>query len=109
MKGKTMTDTYSAIITEILEGSCEGLAWDSCHKIYILRDREQVNRTKELNRLNPDSYIIVEADDADPKKMYKILWDWFQESCFLRFISTIDTSDYGENIFDTVIPQGAEW
>ena len=83
---------------------CEGIAWDRCHKIYIMRDRVALERIIEWG-----SYTVVDADDANGEVMYNTLVKWWQESCELRFIQAMEADDYGKMTFDTQIEQGSNW
>ena len=99
-----MTNKVQGYLDPYVVNGCEGIAWDSCHKIYILRDRVALERMIEHG-----SYTVIDADDANGEEMYDILTKWWQDSCELRFIEAMEEDDYGKMTFDTQIPQGADW
>lgn len=82
---------------------CKGIAWDTCHKIYILMDDEQVAQMREYE-YDP----IITSDEKTPAEMFEIVKGWFDESCFLRFVDAVSTNKENPNAgFRTLIPQGA--
>jgi hypothetical protein len=74
----------------------KAIAWDTCHKIYLLMDDEQV----EVMRGYGYDPLITSAE-ATPSQMLEKLVDWFDDSCGLRFIDAVST-DTG---FETLISQ----
>jgi hypothetical protein len=70
-----------------IEVNAKRFAYDGCHKIYLLNDKESEKDAKELGY---DIYSI------------KYLIDCFLNSCPLRFINF-----WNEN-FDTIVSQGEE-
>jgi hypothetical protein len=87
-----------------------GIAWDTCHKIYLLMDEKQVEQMREYNY---DS--IITSDQATPKIMLEYIRRWWSDSCGLRFVESIrtdhDTPNLGfkrhecATVFETLIPQ----
>jgi hypothetical protein len=79
-----------------------GIAWDGCHKIYILMDNEQVRLMHEYEY----EHIFTSQFTSD-EEMYRILMDWYEESCGLRFIQAVSTNHDNPNAgFETLIEQG---
>lgn len=62
----------------------KAIAWDECHKIYVLMDDEQVDQMKVYG-YDP---LIPVTDQAEALKTVR---DWWNESCGLRFVSAIKT------------------
>jgi len=79
----------------------KAIAWDTCHKIYLLMDNEQV----ELMRgYGYDPLITIE--ESDPYTMFETLKNWYDDSCGLRFIEAVATNHENPNAgFETLIGQ----
>ena len=84
----------------------KAIAWDTCHKIYILMDDEQVSQMIEYGY----GEDMLKAGDLTPNEMLDTLEDWYANSCGLRFIQAVRTvkGDPNEG-FVNVIEQGGEW
>ena len=83
-------------------GEAKAIAWDTCHKIYLLMDNEQV----ELMRGYGYEPLIT-SDEMTPAEMLETLKDWYESSCFLRFIDAVSTDHEDPNRgFETLIGQG---
>lgn len=61
-----------------------GQAWDGCHKIYVLMDDKTVEQQEAYE-------YDVFPPDIDQ------LQEWFDDSCGLRFICSIESVNDGEN------------
>ncbi len=82
----------------------KAIAWDTCHKIYVLMDDEQVN---VMRGYGYDPLITKEEMTTD--EMVKTLEDWFRESCALRFIEAVSTNHENPNAgFESLIDQGED-
>lgn len=94
------------IFTEVareLEGA-KAITWDTCHKIYVLMDDEQVAKMREYE-YDP----IVTSDTHTPEQMLNLLQEWYDDSCELRFINAVSTVEGDPNEgFKSLIPQFAE-
>lgn len=73
----------------------KGIAFDTCHKIYILMDDEEVEvmRGYGYDRL----YTI---DDMTATAMYDTVLEWYEESCGLRFIQAVSSENGFENLVE---------
>lgn len=81
----------------------KGITWDTCHKIYVLMDDEQVAQMREYE-YDP----IITSDEMSDGEMLNTLKKWFEDSCGLRFIDSVETNSADPNAgFTTLIPQGA--
>lgn len=67
-------------------GEARGIAWDTCHKIYVLMDDEQMALMKEYE-YDP----LISADEMSADEMLETLKKWYDESCGLRFINAVHT------------------
>lgn len=91
--------------------SAKAIAWDTCHKIYLLMDDQQVDKMRGYgygDENDPDSLITKEQMNAD--QMLDTIKKWFDESCFLRFVEAVDSVPEGDDPnlgFTTLIEQGA--
>jgi hypothetical protein len=79
----------------------EGIAWDTCHKIYILMDSEQVELMRGYG-YDP----LITADQMSADEMFEVVEDWYESSCSLRFIDAVSTNHINPNAgFETLSPQ----
>ncbi len=67
-----------------------GIAYDTCHKIYILMDDEQVEQMREYG-YDP----LITADQLDPAEMATVLMTWYKQSCGLKFINAVYSDERG--------------
>jgi hypothetical protein len=98
------------LIDKALE-SAVALAWDGCHKIYILMDDEQANLTRSYGYGNSDGdseFQWIEHEPDGRARAAATLRDWWDYSCGLRFISTVTSPGQNED-FVHIIPQCEEW
>ena len=63
----------------------KAMAWDECHKIYLLMDDEQVLRVREHG-----GYILVESPTLSD---LSTIQEWYEESCWLKFVKAIYTTE----------------
>jgi len=79
----------------------KAIAWDNCHKIYLLMDDEQV----ELMRTYGYDPLIT-SDQMSSDEMFETIEEWFDGSCSLRFVSAVSTNHIDPNLgFETLIGQ----
>jgi hypothetical protein len=82
-------------------GSAEGIAWDTCHKIYLLMDSEQVELMRGYG-YDP----LITSDQMSTDEMFEVVEDWYESSCSLRFIEAVSTNHINPNAgFETLSPQ----
>jgi hypothetical protein len=70
----------------------EGIAWDTCHKIYILMDSEQVELMREYGY-----DTLITTDQMSTDEMFLLVEDWYMDSCSLRFIQAVSTNHINPN------------
>ena len=82
--------------------NARGIAWDTCHKIYVLMDDEQVALMRQYE-YDP----LITSDEMTPEQMSEQVMEWFEDSCGLRFVNAVHTNplDPNEGFID-IIPQG---
>ena len=90
---------------EVAVEMARGIAFDTCHKIYVLMDDAQMAEMKGYG-YDP----LISADDTTPDEMLSTLMEWYENSCPLKFISAVRTvsGDPNDGFID-LIPQCAEW
>ena len=83
----------------------KAIAWDTCHKIYVLMDDEQVTKMIEYGYEDD----MLKATEHTPKIMMNSIEDWYANSCWLRFIEAVSTNHENPNAgFETLIGQGED-
>ena len=85
----------------------KGIAFDTCHKIYVLMDDEQIAKMREYE-YDP----LYTKDEMSAGEMYETIKHWYAESCGLKFVEAVSTMPDGEDPnlgFETLIEQGADW
>jgi hypothetical protein len=79
----------------------KAIAWDTCHKIYVLMDDEQVELMREYG-YDP----LITKDQMTPEEMLATLEEWYEDSCSLRFINAVNTNHIDPNKgFESLIDQ----
>ena len=92
---------YEMYSLEDAVNECHSIAWDTCHKIYILMDKE---RTQDMESYEYDE--IVYAEETNPYDMAEIVRNWYESSCSLKFVEIVHTNDDGEVSFYPLVAQG---
>lgn len=85
---KTMDDRWEDVLDAC--GDAVAITWDGCHKIYVLMDDEQVEL---MTGYGYDPIIPVVSDQL----ACETLREWYDESCWLRFISAVRSVDTDPN------------
>ena len=81
---------------------CKAIAWDTCHKIYLLMDDKQVEKMLDYGYGDD----MIKATDSTPEMLLNTLEDWYANSCGLRFIQAVTTvKDYPNEGFEDIIAQ----
>lgn len=84
--------------------TAKGIGWDTCHKIYILMDDEQMDLMRQYGY-----DTLISATDMTPPEMFSMVEEWYNKSCGLRFVEAVETVPNNPNDgFTTLIPQGAD-
>lgn len=99
---KTFEDVWQEV--ELTVQDAKAIAWDTCHKIYVLMDDNQVEVMRGYE-YDP----LITASEMSPAVMLETLKKWYYESCPLRFINAVETNEENPNAgFSDLIPQGYE-
>ena len=81
--------------------NARGIAWDTCHKIYLLMDREQVEIMREYGYEQ-----LITTDQMSADEMFEMVEDWYENSCSLRFIQAVSTNHIDSNAgFERLVDQ----
>jgi hypothetical protein len=97
---------------EIALPDAKGIAFDGCHKIYVLLDDEQVKKMTGYGYGDDEGSYLFTADKMTKREMLTTLEEWFAESCTLRFIQAVASVPEGTDPnegFEDLIAQGADW
>ena len=90
-------------VGETLEDA-KGIAFDGCHKIYLLMDDEQMSEMKLIG-YDP----LLSAEDYTASEMLETVRDWYEDSCGLRFVQAVHTNHEDPNAgFVSLIDQGED-
>lgn len=82
--------------------NADSIAFDGCHKIYILMDPGQTKQMVMYGYREGGSQMRLRSEGATPEQMLEALYSWFDESCALRFISAVRTTADGDNFTDLI-------
>lgn len=78
--------------TEITLNFAKAIAWDTCHKIYLLMDDEQVEKMREYGYGDePDPDSLITNDQMSYAELLATVKRWYDQSCGLRFIQAVQT------------------
>ncbi len=80
------------------------IAWDGCHKIYVLLDEEE---HKLMDGYGYDPLLRLDSIGKD--KALAELKEWYDVSCGLRFVNSVRSFPADPNKgFTQIIPQFSE-
>ena len=94
-----MTDKQSETVKKYLS-KASGIAYDGCHKTYLLMDEVQVEYMIDLNA----GYVIFTRANTTPAQMLALVHGWWMGSCELRMIDAVTTGG-PRGGFESVIAQ----
>jgi hypothetical protein len=87
------------VVSRKLDGAA-GIAFDTCHKIYILMDKRQVDLMRECKYEH-----LHTAEEMSVDEMFAAVKWWYANSCGLRFVQSVATAP-GDDVFEVLIAQG---
>ena len=94
-------------LVEEYADNAKAIAWDTCHKIYVLMDDKQVEQMREYGYGDEPDSLYTSAEKS-PSELLDTLKKWFEGSCSLRFIDAVESVEGDANEgFTTLIEQGA--
>lgn len=84
----------------------KGIAFDTCHKIYVMMDDEQVALMRSYGYGEDDPNAIATSDQLTPEEMATVLTTWYDRSCSLKFINAVySDKTIGHEGFINIISQ----
>ena len=87
---------------------CSGIAFDTCHKIYVLMDDNQMHLMKSYGYGEDDPSALVYASQSSSEEMLATIKEWYEDSCPLKFVQAVSTVEGNANEgFRNLIEQGA--
>lgn len=99
MTTTTMQDYWGDV--ELALEDAHLIAFDGCHKIYVAMD--EIEAQWFLDR---EDYFCRKGTTSE---MLEQLIKWYDESCPLRFVSSVVHNEFDPNAgYTHLIPQGAE-
>jgi hypothetical protein len=94
--GAVMLDTVQAYYdVKDYTRDAKGITWDTCHKIYIMMDDEQVALMRSYGYGEDDPNAFATSDQLDPAEMATVLMAWYKQSCGLKFINAVYSDERG--------------
>ena len=91
------------------------IAWDGCHKIYVLMDPPQVDLMREYGYNVEPAELVTLSDvvynEATQAAALENLKEWFNKSCELKFVESVSTHYDPNKGYRRLIAQGEadEW
>lgn len=86
----------------------KAIAFEGCHKIYMLLDDQQVEQMRGYGYGEDGSFLITNKE-MNKAEMFSLLKTWYEKSCGLKFIESVETNEEDPNLgFTNIIPQGYE-
>lgn len=88
--------------------NARGIAWDGCHKIYVLMDDRQVAEMRSYGYGEDDdgSKLVGPAHHEWPLRL-DIVQNWYDSSCPLKFVNSVKSPGRNED-FVGLIEQGED-
>jgi hypothetical protein len=87
----------------------KGIAFDTCHKIYVLMDDEQVALMRSYGYGEDDPEALITSEQMTGDEMRRQVMYWYQHSCGLRFISAVSSNPkFGDDGWVHIISQGED-
>lgn len=90
-----MPDYYEV---SVAIAEAKAIAFDTCHKIYVLMDDAQVEKMREYgygDENDPDS--LITKDQMNSQQMLNTVKKWYENSCSLRFVQAVETVEEGKD------------
>lgn len=99
-----MANDFDPVYEAVLDA--KGVAFDGCHKIYVLMDDKQVEQTRSYGYGTDEGSFLLTKPEVSEGEMFETVKDWFEGSCGLRFIDAVSTDPEADGeIFTSLIGQ----
>ena len=94
--GVVMLDTVDSYwkVREYTD-EAKGIAFDGCHKAYVLMDDEQMSLMKEYGYGEDNPNYLISSSQLDPAEMATVAMSWYNDSCGLRFVNAVYSDERG--------------
>jgi hypothetical protein len=106
-----MAVTFEDIWEDVAEAvsSAEGIAFDGCHKIYVLMDSNQVHLTAGYG-YGVEVDTLYTKQQMSETELLDTLKRWYKkaQNCGLQFIDKVSTMPENVDGFESLIYQGYE-
>ena len=102
---KTFNDVWQEVEAEL--ENAKGIAFDGCHKIYVLFDHQQNHQMAGYGYGFDEGTHLITIASTTPAEMLTTIKKWYEDSCSLRFVQGVSTNEENPNAgFSDLIPQG---
>ena len=82
--------------------TCKAIAWDTCHKIYVIMDDKEVSKMIELGYEGD----MLKASEHTPEILMNSILDWYANACDLVFITAVSSNPIDDNSgFEALVEQ----
>ena len=86
----------------------KGIAFDGCHKIYVLMDHNQMHQMKSYGYGEDNNDYLIYSTQMSAEEMFATVKQWYEDSCALKFVQAVSTVEGDANEgFENLIEQGA--
>ena len=94
-------------VVEYTIADSKGIAFDGCHKIYVLMDYEQMHQMAGYG-YGEDGSSLVYSLQMSEDEMFATVKRWYEDSCALKFVQSVTTVlDNPNEGYESLIEQGA--
>ena len=84
----------------------KGIAFDTCHKIYVLMDDEQVDLMRSYGYGETDPEALITSEQMTGDQMRAQVLEWYRDSCGLKFISAVSSNPkFGDDGWVHIVSQ----
>lgn len=99
-----MANDFHPVYDAVLDA--KGIAFDGCHKIYVLMDQAEVDRTRGYGYGTDEGSALYTSDTHSAGAMFDAVKGWFEKSCPLRFVDQVSTDpETNDSAFFSLIGQ----
>lgn len=124
LRGVLSPRRYKRLVTEVPAGidadlldairDCHGIAWDGCHKIYVLQGEDTFRDMLRFgygDGSDGSELITVGRSATAHLAAARTVADWYGRSCSLRFITAIRAGDEpgGDDVYSRIVEQFDDW
>jgi hypothetical protein len=103
----TFQDAWDDVEAELSDA--KGIAFDGCHKIYVLMDDAQMTEMTGYGYGSDEGSFLVHSTGVTRSELLATVKKWYEDSCALRFVQAVTTVEGDPNKgFESLIPQGYE-